>query len=286
MSVGLKFRRITTFTPSKATTDGAGVAIKRVALMGVPTVDPLLMVDELRSPYREDFSAGFPSHPHRGMQTLTYMLSGGIIHEDSMGNRGEIRDGGVQWMSAGSGVIHSEMPTQDTEGLHGFQLWFNLPAALKMSAPRYRDIAASDLPVYSSGVATMTTIAGEWRSEGESLATGPLKELAPIARMADLEVNAHATIRLDVAPSENTSIFVFEGALDVEVQTLQSPGLAVFEGGDTLQITAAAMGARCLVLTGVPIAEPVVNYGPFVMNTREEIETALREYQDGTFLQV
>ena len=277
-------RRITAFNPAQATTDGAGVAIKRVALMGVPTVDPLLMVDELRSPYRDDFSAGFPSHPHRGMQTLTYMLSGGIIHEDSMGNRGEIRDGGVQWMSAGSGVIHSEMPTQDTQGLHGFQLWFNLPSAEKMSAPRYRDIPAAQLPVYSADDFSLVAIAGDWFSEGHQLVSGPLIELQPIAQMADVQLAANATLCLNVEESSNTVVFLFEGGLDVQVQSLPAPGLAVFEGGDRLQIKATAGGARCLVLTGAPIGEPVVGYGPFVMNTREEIETALNEYRDGTFL--
>ncbi|MEK9591355.1 MAG: pirin family protein, partial [Gammaproteobacteria bacterium] len=178
-----------------------------------PTVDPLLMVDELRSPYREDFSAGFPPHPHRGMQTLTYMLSGGIIHEDSMGNRGEIRDGGVQWMSAGSGVIHSEMPTQDTEGLHGFQLWFNLPSAQKMNTPRYRDIPATELPVYSSDDVSLVAIAGDWFSEGHQLISGPLTELQPIAQMADVQLAPGATLCLDVEETANAAVFVFEGGL-------------------------------------------------------------------------
>lgn len=280
----MTIRRFTAFNPAQVTTDGAGVAIQRVALMGVPTVDPLLMVDELRSPFRDDFSAGFPSHPHRGMQTLTYMLSGGIIHEDSMGNRGEIRDGGVQWMSAGSGVIHSEVPTQDTEGLHGFQLWFNLPASQKMDAPRYRDIPAKDLPVYSSESISLAAIAGDWYSDGCKLASGPLMELQPIAQMADVGLAGNATLSLDVKQAANTALFLFEGGLDVQTQDLEAPGLAVFEGGDRLEIKATTEGARCLVLTGVPIGEPVVGYGPFVMNTREEIETALNEYRDGTFL--
>lgn len=281
----MTIRLVSSFIPAQATTDGAGVAIKRVALVGVPTADPLLLVDELCSPYREDFSAGFPSHPHRGMQTLTYMLSGGIIHEDSMGNRGEIRDGGVQWMSAGSGVIHSEIPTQDTEGLHGFQLWFNLPAAQKMRAPRYRDIPAADLPVYSSEGCSLIAIAGDWYGDGHRLVTGPLTELQPIAQIADVQLAANATLCLDLDECASTSLFVFEGGLDEQqAQNLLAPGLAVFEGGSTLQIKATAQGVRCLVLAGAPIGEPVVGYGPFVMNTREEIETALKEYRDGTFL--
>ena len=251
--------------------------------MGVGSVDPVLMIDELKSPYREDFQAGFPPHPHRGMQTLTYMLAGGIAHEDSMGNRGEIREGGVQWMSAGSGVIHSEMPTQDTAGLHGFQLWFNLPARLKMSSPRYRDIAGSELPSVSANDVTLIAIAGAW-SVGEDLLQGPLDELSPIAQMADLQLAPDAEYVCEVLATANTMAFVFEGSLQANAQDLRSPGLAVFEAGNSLVIRASKEGARCLLLTGEPIGEPVVQYGPFVMNTREEIETALNEYRLGTFL--
>ena len=139
-------RVIQEIMPAHASRDGDGVAIQRVAGMQRAAMDPILMIDELRSEHREDFAGGFPPHPHRGMQTLTYMKRGGIIHEDNQGNRGEIRGGGAQWMSAGRGIIHSEMPTQDTTGLHGFQLWVNLPAAEKMSPPRYRDVPAPDLP--------------------------------------------------------------------------------------------------------------------------------------------
>ena len=279
----LRNRIITSFNPAQPTTDGAGVAIKRVALMGVGSVDPVLMIDELKSPYREDFQAGFPPHPHRGMQTLTYMLAGGIAHEDSMGNRGEIREGGVQWMSAGSGVIHSEMPTQDTTGLHGFQLWFNLPARLKMSSPRYRDITGSELPSGSANDVILIAIAGAW-SVGEDLLLGPLDELSPIAQMADLQLAPDAEYVCEVPATANTMAFVFEGSLQANAQDLRSPGLAVFEAGNSLVIRASKEGARCLLLTGEPIGEPVVQYGPFVMNTREEIETALNEYRLGTFL--
>ena len=279
----LRNRTITSFNPAQPTTDGAGVAVKRVALMGVGSVDPVLMIDELKSPYREDFQAGFPPHPHRGMQTLTYMLAGGIAHEDSMGNRGEIREGGVQWMSAGSGVIHSEMPTQDTTGLHGFQLWFNLPARLKMSPPRYRDLAGSELPSVSADDVTLIAIAGTW-SVGEDLLQGPLDELSPIAQMADLQLAPDAEYVCEVPAMANTMAFAFEGSLHANAQDLRSPGLAVFEAGNSLVIRASKEGARCLLLTGEPIGEPVVQYGPFVMNTREEIETALNEYRLGTFL--
>src|SRR6056297_4145776 len=138
-------RQVIEVQQARASQDGAGVAIQRIAGMRHSGMDPVLMIDELRSEHREDFAAGFPPHPHRGMQTLTYMKHGGIIHEDSQGNRGEIRSGGAQYMSAGRGIIHSEMPTQDSKGLHGFQLWFNLPAAQKMDSPRYRDLPVTEL---------------------------------------------------------------------------------------------------------------------------------------------
>ena len=142
--------------------DGDGVAIQRVAGMGDPAMDPILMIDELRAERREDLGGGFPPHPHRGMQTLTYMKHGGIVHEDSRGNRGEIRGGGAQWMSAGRGIIHSEMPTGDSAGLHGFQLWFNLPAAEKMGEPDYRDIPAAELARIDGTGFRLTAIAGDW----------------------------------------------------------------------------------------------------------------------------
>lgn len=289
------YRQITSFNPAQPTTDGAGVAIQRVAVMGLSSVDPVLMIDELKSPFREDFQAGFPAHPHRGMQTLTYMLAGGIAHEDSMGNRGEIREGGVQWMSAGSGVIHSEMPTQDTTGLHGFQLWFNLPSEMKMSAPRYRDIPSTALPQVSADRSSLTAIAGDWRVDDHRIA-GPLHELAPIAQMADLSLDAFADATFEISSTSNAMVFVFEGAVETSSQTLPAPGLAVFErdcrnnskSGDAEQnlvtVRASNAGARCLLLIGDPIGEPVVHYGPFVMNTRAEIETALHEYRSGTFL--
>jgi redox-sensitive bicupin YhaK (pirin superfamily) len=212
-----------------------------------------------------------------------------------MGNRGEIREGGVQWMSAGSGVIHSEMPTQDTTGLHGFQLWFNLPSEMKMSAPRYRDIPSTALPQVSADRSSLTAIAGDWRVDDHRIA-GPLHELAPIAQMADLSLDAFADATFEISSTSNAMVFVFEGAVETSSQTLPAPGLAVFErdcrnnskSGDAEQnlvtVRASNAGARCLLLTGNPIGEPVVHYGPFVMNTRAEIETALHEYRSGTFL--
>ena len=277
------FRDVISVLPAQATTDGAGVAIQRVALMGNHSADPLLMVDELRSPYLDDFVAGFPAHPHRGMQTLTYMKQGGIAHEDSLGNRGEIRDGGVQWMSAGSGVIHSEMPTIDTTGLHGFQCWFNLPAKDKMSPPRYRDLSRDTLPIIGVDGAGLTAIAGDWELLGEHV-SGPLTELAPIAQMADLTLEPDHSIEISVDNAANMAAFVYDGCLEFENRARVAKSLVMTSAGVRWRLTASSEGASCLLFSGQPLREPVVQYGPFVMNTREEIETALNEYQLGTFL--
>jgi len=262
--------------------DGDGVAIQRIAGMQHAAMDPVLMLDELRAERREDLGGGFPSHPHRGMQTLTYMKHGGIIHEDSRGNRGEIRGGGVQWMSAGRGIIHSEMPTQDTEGLHGFQLWFNLPAAEKMSEPRYRDIPAGELTELAGSGFRAVAIAGEWQL-GDDRVVGPLHELAPRAGVLDLHLQAQAALTLQLPASESLLVYIYDGGLRHADKTLGERNLLVTSRGERYSLRAGAAGASLLMLRGKPLCEPVAQYGPFVMNTPEEIEEAIRDYQSGRF---
>ena len=241
------------------------------------------MIDELRSEHREDFAAGFPPHPHRGMQTLTYMKHGGIVHEDSQGNRGEIRSGGAQYMSAGRGIIHSEMPTQDSEGLHGFQLWFNLPAADKLSAPRYRDLPRAELADRRGDAYQLTAISGDWEVSGEAPLRGPLGELTAQAAMADLVLDAAASVSLHTAAAESVLVYIYDGSLRAGGAEQSAQRLLVYGDGDTLTLTAGAAGAGLLLLRGRPIREPVVHYGPFVMNTTAEIEQAIRDYQAGRF---
>jgi quercetin 2,3-dioxygenase len=262
--------------------DGDGVAIQRIAGMQHAAMDPILMLDELRAERREDLGGGFPPHPHRGMQTLTYMKHGGIIHEDSRGNRGEIRGGGVQWMSSGRGIIHSEMPTQDTEGLHGFQLWINLPAAEKMSEPRYRDIPASELAALDGEGFTALAIGGEWRLD-EATVTGPLREIAPRAGVLDLQLQADATVNLHLPASESLLAYIYEGELRHGDKALGERNLLVTSRGERWTLQAGAVGASLLLLRGEPLREPVAQYGPFVMNTPAEIEQAIRDYQAGLF---
>ncbi len=262
--------------------DGDGVAIQRIAGMQHAAMDPILMLDELRAQRREDLGGGFPPHPHRGMQTLTYMKHGGIIHEDSRGNRGEIRGGGVQWMSAGRGIIHSEMPTQDTEGLHGFQLWINLPAAEKMSEPRYRDIAGSELAESRGNGYRAVAIAGEWQLAEDTL-VGLLHEVAPRAGVLDLHLESDASVSLRLPASESLLAYIYAGTLRHADQALGERQLLVTSHGERWSVQAGAGGASLLLLRGEPLREPVAQYGPFVMNTPEEIEQAIQDYQAGLF---
>jgi len=264
--------------------DGAGVAIQRVAGFEHAGMDPVLMIDELRSERREDFAAGFPPHPHRGMQTLTYMKHGGIVHEDSQGNRGEIRGGGAQYMSAGRGIVHSEMPTQDSHGLHGFQLWFNLPAVDKMGAPRYRDVPAGELVCGHVEGGQIRIVSGDWELPGTARLRGPLVELAAQAALADLQLDPRATVALAADRSESVMAYVYNGSLVADGAPLGPRCLLLFGEGDHVVLEAGGEGAGLLLLRGRPIREPVVHYGPFVMNTAAEIETAIRDYQSGRFV--
>jgi redox-sensitive bicupin YhaK (pirin superfamily) len=263
--------------------DGAGVAIQRVAGFAETAMDPILMLDELRSEHREDFAAGFPPHPHRGMQTLTYMKHGGIIHEDSQGNRGEIRSGGAQYMSAGRGIIHSEMPTQDSQGLHGFQLWFNLPAAEKMDAPRYRDLPLGELATTRGTGFQVTAVSGSWQLGVDADLQGPLTELAAQAALADISLEPDARVTLATGVAESVMAYIYDGALALDGGPRRAREMLLFDQGESLSLRAGSHGAGLLLLRGRPIGEPVVHYGPFVMNTQAEIEQAIRDYQSGRF---
>ena len=283
----MTIRQIREIRTAHASQDGDGVAIKRIAGMQHTGMDPILMIDELRSEHREDFMGGFPPHPHRGMQTLTYMKKGGIIHEDNQGNRGEIRGGGAQWMSAGRGIIHSEMPTVDTTGLHGFQLWINLPAAEKMSVPAYRDIPAGDLADVSASGFRLTAISGLWTfgeagtAQPAGSVHGPLVELEQRAALADLTLEAGTELSLATDPAESVLAYVYSGSIRSAGAEAGMQQLLITNPGSILHLEATGEGAGVLLMRGVPVAEPVAHYGPFVMNTAEEIEQAIRDYRSG-----
>jgi len=260
---------------SMPASDGAGVKLRRsLGQSQSARLDPFLMLDEFSSDDAADYIAGFPSHPHRGFETVTYILDGHLLHEDHLGNKGNLKSGGVQWMSAGRGIIHSEMPQQDRGRMRGFQLWINLPAKDKMKPAAYRDLDATDIPeVKLGGSGKVRVIAGAYGG-----VDAPIKPGATDATYFDVHLPAGAAFTHKVPDGYNAFAYVYEGALD----GIPAHSAAVFTQEGDVQVKAGAEGARFLLLAGRPLNEPVVQYGPFVMNTREEIEQAIRDYQNGT----
>ena len=254
--------------------DGAGVKLRRsLGQSNFARLDPFLMLDEFSSDNADDYVAGFPAHPHRGFETVTYILDGHMLHEDHLGNKGNLRSGGVQWMSAGRGIIHSEMPQQDRGRMRGFQLWINLPAREKMKRASYRDLQASDIPEISlPGNGKVRVIAGEFQGAKAPVAATPTD-----ATYFDVHLPAGGAFTHAVPDGYNAFAYVYEGALD----GIEPHAAAVFSSEGDIRVTTNE-GARFLLLAAKPIGEPVVQYGPFVMNTREEIEQAVRDYQAGT----
>ena len=274
---------------SVATSDGAGVKLQR-SIGSDPSIrlDPFLMLDEFGTDRPEDYIAGFPPHPHRGFETVTYMLDGHMRHEDHMGNVGELTEGGVQWMTAGRGVIHSEMPQQKEGRMRGFQLWINLPAVEKMKPADYKDIPAADIPVEVIDGGKVKVIAGKLMTDTGEIA-GPIQGLTTEPVFYDVELAAGKTFETALPATHNAFVYVYEGSVLIgegaEQKTLlvQSPG--VLSLGDRVRITAKAKLSRFLVLAGKPLNEPVVQQGPFVMNTAKQIEQAVHDYHNGTLCQ-
>ena len=274
-------RQLQHIIPSHPTSDGDGVKIRRVALFDQPVADPFLMLDELSSDIPDDFIGGFPPHPHRGMETLTYLRHGSLEHRDHMGNRGMINSGGAQWMSAGRGVIHSEMPAREMQQLHGFQLWINIPAKDKMQAPKYRDVSVAEIPLITqSNGMQVRVIAGQWQIEGNNI-QGPLTDLAAHAGYLDIELPAGSSLSLPTPAEQNVVAFVYQGQLQTQPLAPEK-SLLVFGKGEQLILNAQS-DTKLLLLSGNTIGEKIVHYGPFVMNSIEEIEQAIQDYNAGRF---
>jgi hypothetical protein len=273
---------------SIATSDGAGVKLRRSLGQSQTTrLDPFLMLDEFSSDNPGDYIAGFPAHPHRGFETVTYMLDGHMRHEDHLGNVGELMSGGVQWMTAGRGIVHSEMPQQEQGRMRGFQLWINLPAKEKMKAAGYRDIQARDIPsVVLSGGGRVKAIAGTVETDGQSVA-GPIQGLSTDPLYFDVELPAGARFSHPVKSGHNAFVYAYEGSVNIgsgaAPRALRTQSAGILSDGDRVEISAGADGARFIILAGRPLREPVVQYGPFVMNTVEEIEQAITDFQAGKF---
>lgn len=276
-------RALARIIPCINTSDGAGVKLRRtLGQSQLARLDPFLMLDEFSSDNADDYIAGFPSHPHRGFETVTYMLDGHMLHEDHMGNRGDLRPGDVQWMTCGRGIIHSEMPQQKEGRMRGFQLWLNLPAKDKMKPAEYRDVPAARMPWHEPlpGV-RIKVIAGELQLAGQRY-SGPIQADATEPLYVDIALAPNQAVSLPVPESHNAFIYAYEGALQSEGKDVRTHAAALLGSGDTLAVTAGTEGARFLLIAGRPLNEPVVQYGPFVMNTAAEIDQALRDYRDGT----
>ncbi|MEE9495897.1 MAG: pirin family protein [Desulfobacterales bacterium] len=268
--------------------EGAGVRLKRsIATSTLDHVDPFLLFDHFGSKNPADYMKGFPMHPHRGIETVTYMISGHVNHKDSIGNTGSITDGDVQWMTSGRGIMHEEMPQPHTDEMIGFQLWVNLPASLKMTKPRYQNITSEQIPQiqHEDGI-KIRVIAGE--VDGVS---GPVKEIFADPTYLDISIPPNKTFSQSIERGHAAFAYIFEGEglFDAnETNTrkpISGPRLIVFGDGDLVSAHAADQGVRFLLLSGKPLNEPIARWGPFVMNTQAEIEQALEELKNGTFIQ-
>lgn len=276
----MKHRTIDQIVSPMATSDGAGVKMLRA--IGTPSLDhldPFLLLDMFGSEKGTDYIAGFPDHPHRGFETVTYMLAGKMRHRDNAGNEGLLETGGAQWMTAGRGLIHSEMPEQTDGLMKGFQLWVNLPADQKMIAPRYQDLAPDDIPSkVLDGIGTLKVIAGTAFG-----VTGPVSEIVTKPLFIDLEMDANADVEIPIPAGQTAFLYIFEGKMHLDGETIETNRLVTLDDGDGVSIKAGSKGARFILLAADPIKEPIARYGPFVMNTQEEIYQAFDDFRAGKF---
>lgn len=271
----------TRFIPAMEVTEGAGVHVHRsIGLPAIRNRDPFVLLDHFSSDDPDDYIAGFPDHPHRGFITLTYMIDGFIEHQDSMGNVGHLGSGGAQWMKAGSGVIHSEMPKQTNGLMRGFQLWINLPAANKMDNPEYQEYSAADFPLIETADAQVKIILGQFDG-----AVGPIVDEITQVSFFDISLKGGKTFNYSLAPGHNSLLYVFEGSGTLQEKPFKSHTLISLGKNDQdLNIKSDQGGTRFVLISGRPINESIVQYGPFVMNTREEIEQAMADYQSNNFV--
>lgn len=276
-------RKLARLIPAIAAADGAGVKLRR-SLGATQNVrlDPFLMLDEFFSDDPDDYLAGFPSHPHRGFETVTYMLDGHMQHQDHMGNTGDLGPGDVQWMRAARGIIHSEMPQQQDGRMRGFQLWLNLPASEKMQPASYRDIPAEQVPIIElDGDGSIRVIAGQLSLDGRTV-TGAVDDRPTQPLYLDLRLPAGQAVDLPVPRGLSAFVYAYEGSPRIGERELATRSAGVLSDGDSVRLDSGDRPLGALLLAGKPLREPVVQYGPFVMNTQEEIEQALRDYRDGT----
>lgn len=271
-------RQVERLIVGRPTSDGAGVKLTRVLTQDLQRrLDPFLMLDAFGSDSADDYIAGFPDHPHRGFETVTYMLAGRMRHRDSAGHEGLLRDGGVQWMTAGRGVIHSELPEQTEGRMEGFQLWLNLPAKDKMSAPWYRDIQSAELPEWHGPGVTARVIAGATHG-----VAGAVQREATQPLYLDLHLEPGASFEQTLPEGHNAFVYVYRGTLSIGEQAVPVQRMAILKNaGDGVRVVAGAEGARAILVAGRPLKEPIVQYGPFVMNSQQEIFQAVEDFRAG-----
>ena len=272
-------RRAVAVMAGRPTSDGAGVKLTRViGQPALPDLDPFLMLDEFRSDDAKDYIAGFPDHPHRGFETVTYMLAGRMRHEDNKGHTGLLRPGSVQWMTAGRGIVHSELPEQENGLMWGFQLWVNLPARDKMSAPRYQEIQPEEIPEAAiAGGGLVRVIAGRFGT-----VAGPISGVATDPTYLDVTLPAGGRFAHELPAAHNAFVYVFEGAAEIGGEKIARGRIVVLSRGERIEVTSPE-GGRFLLVAGKPLGEPVAKYGPFVMSTVEELRQAVDDFQAGRF---
>ncbi len=277
-----EFRKILHIQPSKEAMEGAGVRLKRVlGQSDVKVIDPFLLLDDFHSDDPNDYIAGFPDHPHRGIETVTYMLNGYVEHQDSIGNKGIISGGDVQWMTAGSGIIHSEMPAQTDGVLHGFQLWVNLPKKFKMMKPRYQEFLEKNIPKieYSEGI-EIKIIAGKLNGT-----QGPVRDIVTNPEYFDISIEKEKSLELPVSKENTVFAYVYDGEATIENKLVVKGNVVIFDEGNTVKVdNKNSHPLKFLLISGKPIKELIAWYGPIVMNTQDEIQTAFTEYRNGTFI--
>jgi redox-sensitive bicupin YhaK (pirin superfamily) len=278
----MKTKKVVKKLEARPATDGAGVKLRRVfGYHELPEFDPFLMLDHFGSDDPDEYMAGFPWHPHRGIETVTYMLKGSIEHGDSMGNSGIIKEGDVQWMTAGGGIIHQEMPKNSPEGLEGFQLWVNLPAKDKMMNPRYREIKSSEIPeVYVKDEISVKVIAGRYM-ESE----GPVKDLIVDCKYLDINFKQNSIFTYNIPENKKTVIYVYAGEINVpeEILTISKYWTVILDKGNIVEVK-GKKGTGILLFSGEPIKEEIFWGGPIVMSTKKDLQKAFEDYNNGTFV--
>ncbi len=281
-------RQLAAVITGKNTSDGAGVKLKRiVSPQQKNAFDPFILLDEFGSDEAADYIGGFPDHPHRGFETVTYMLEGAMLHRDHLGNEGHLRAGDVQWMTAAHGIIHSEMPEQENGLLHGFQLWINLPAKEKMKPPHYQEFAAAEIPhVPLAEGGYIKIIAGEYVTETQKI-SGAVTGVTTQPLYFDVSLSPKQQLDIPIAAQHTVLVYVYKGELAIGAsdRILKAGQLGQLQNGDNIQLKTQDQSAQFLVLAALPLKEPVVQSGPFVMNSIEEIEQAFRDYRDGVLTQ-